>query len=107
MLAEETYKSLVTMEFLEHVEFDLKTIVQIKQGTKVWATVPNWASSLTCGVFKDTAEVAARYAPFFLPFRVDGLVENQVGKTFFLIKCVYAVKFHTVFAFPMRRRARQ
>ena len=88
VLIDRNYDSLLTMEFLEHVEFDLGVIHQIRPGTKVWATVPNFPYVSHVRHFRDALEVNDRYGRFFSGLRVNTFLENPAGKTFFLMEGV-------------------
>lgn len=80
------YDCVVTMEFLEHVEFDLNVLEQIKSGTKVFATVPNFPYVSHVRHFENVGEVINRYNHLFAELSVYPFLENNKGKTFFLIE---------------------
>jgi len=80
------YDCLVTMEFLEHVPFDLEVLERIKSGARVIATVPNFPYVSHVRHFRDADEVRSRYQRHFSSFTVDAFLENQQGKTFFLME---------------------
>jgi len=84
------YDCIVTLEFLEHVHFDLDVIQRIRPGTKFFATVPNFPYVSHVRHFTDAAQVSLRYQSYFSEFTVDDFLENEVGKTFFLMEGVKA-----------------
>jgi len=86
ILSTYVYDCVVTMEFLEHVEFDLDILKQVKQGTKLFATVPNFPYVSHVRHFITKEEVSSRYAHLFSELTVDSFLENDSGKKFFLIE---------------------
>ena len=82
------YDCIVTLEFLEHVEFDLDIVRRIRPGTRFYATVPNFPFVSHVRHFTDAAAVRTRYGEAFRDFSVDALLENAAGKTFFLMEGV-------------------
>ena len=86
VLEQEDYDVIVTMEFLEHVEFDLDVVRKIRPGTTVLATVPNFPYTSHVRHFNNEREVHERYASEFCDFRIDAFVENDAGKTYFLFE---------------------
>ena len=86
LLSTYQYDCVVTMEFLEHVEFDLNVLEQIKSGTKVFATVPNFPYVSHVRHFENVNEVNKRYKHLFAELSVYPFLENNKGKTFFLIE---------------------
>ena len=81
-----SYDCVVTLEFLEHIEFDLEVLRQIKTGSKVFATVPNFPYVSHVRHFKNEMEVINRYKHLFSDLTVDSFIENSKGKTFFLLE---------------------
>jgi len=79
---------VVTLEFLEHVEFDIPLLSRIKPGTRVFATVPNFPYAGHVRWFDTVEQVAARYASLFSHFTVDAFLGNAKGKTFYLMEGV-------------------
>src|SRR6185436_747485 len=59
------YDCVVTLEFLEHVHFDLDVIERIRKGTKVFASVPNFPYVSHVRHFTDVTEVKLRYQRYF------------------------------------------
>ncbi len=86
ILQTSAYDCIVTLEFLEHVEFDLEVIRRIRPGTKFFATVPNFPYESHVRHFANESEVKERYQPFFSEFTVDTFLENAKGKTFYLME---------------------
>lgn len=86
ILSVHDYDCVVTMEFLEHIEFDLDVLAQIKPGTKVFATVPNFPYVSHVRHFQNKHEVINRYNHLFSELSVYPFLENNRGKTFFLIE---------------------
>ena len=86
ILATYDYDCVITMEFLEHIEFDIDVLKQIKSGTKVFATVPNFPYVSHVRHFENTDEVINRYNYLFSEFSVYPFLENNKGKIFFLIE---------------------
>lgn len=79
------YDCIVSLEFLEHVEFDLELIRRIKPGTQFYSTVPNFPYISHVRHFRNEEDVQARYGQFFKNCTVDRFVENIDGRTYFLI----------------------
>lgn len=86
ILSTYNYDCVVTMEFLEHVEFDLNVLEQIKPGTKVFATVPNFPYVSHVRYFENASAVTNRYNCLFTALSVSPFLENKKGKTFFLME---------------------
>ncbi len=82
------YDTVLSLEFLEHVEFDLLVLEQLRPGTRIFATVPNFPYASHVRHFKNGAEVRDRYGHLFDDYRVDDFLENDRGKTFFLMEGV-------------------
>lgn len=80
------YDCVVTMELLEHVEFDLEVLQKIKPGIKVFATVPNFPYISHVRHFVKEQAVSERYSHLFSDFSVSSFLENLEGKRFFLIE---------------------
>jgi ubiquinone/menaquinone biosynthesis C-methylase UbiE len=87
ILDKESYDCVVSLEFLEHVEFDLELIGRIKRGTKFFGMVPNFPYTSHVRHFTNEAEVQARYGHLFSDCRVDQFLEN-LELIFFLIEGV-------------------
>ena len=86
MLRDLPYDTIVSLEFLEHVPFDLEVIGNVRRGTKVFATVPNFPYVSHVRHFTSEADVRLRYGRFFSDLTVDAFLENPEGKTFYLME---------------------
>jgi SAM-dependent methyltransferase len=79
------YDAVISTEFLEHVEGDLEVLGRIRKGTYFIGTVPDFPYTSHVRHFRNTTEVAERYASLFDDFRVDDFYANDSGKTFFIL----------------------
>lgn len=79
------YDSLVTLEFLEHIDEDTEVLSRIRSGTHVLATVPNFPYVSHVRHFNNSGEVLARYGEYFDQLRVDTFLEDKAGKAYFLL----------------------
>lgn len=79
------YDTVITMEFLEHVEGDVEVIRRIRQGTRFLGTVPNFPYVSHVRHFENCEQVAERYGSCFRDLSVDSFLEDPEGKTYFLI----------------------
>lgn len=70
-LEEAGYDTVISMEFLEHVDDDLSVIERIRSGTRFFATVPDFLSESHVRCFSTNEEVIRRYSSFFDSFTVD------------------------------------
>ena len=86
VLESRDYDCLLAMEFLEHVEEDLKVLQRVKAGTKLFGTVPNFPSVSHVRYFSSAEEVESRYAALFSAFRVDSFLKGAEGPTFYLFE---------------------
>jgi SAM-dependent methyltransferase len=85
------YDIFLTTEFLEHVENDLDILKKVRSGTRVYATVPNFADPGHVRFFKNADEVKARYGHLFQTIKVDVYLENNVsGLSYFLFEGIRA-----------------
>jgi SAM-dependent methyltransferase len=80
------YDLVIATEFLEHVERDLQVISAIRSGSYFIGTVPNFPAAAHVRYFKDSEEVGNRYSKFFTDFKVDAILANDKGRTFFLMQ---------------------
>ncbi len=80
------YDAVVCTEFLEHVEEDLRVIENIRPGSRVYATVPNFPYKSHVRHFSNIDEVIGRYKELFDPLRVDQFAGDAKGKLYFLIE---------------------
>ena len=65
IFAEFEHDAIVCTEVLEHIEDDLLVVSRFGAGTRCLCTVPNFPYESHVRHFRDAAEVAARYGPFF------------------------------------------
>ena len=79
------YDAVLSLEFLEHVERDIEILNKIKSGTRFMGTVPNFPHASHVRHFQDIEQVRTRYQQCFESLSVDWLVENEQGKTFYLL----------------------
>lgn len=80
------YDTVISTEFLEHVEQDIDVLGKLRRGTTVIATVPNFPYVSHVRHFSDPASVAERYGPLFDDFSVTPIPGVASGTTFFLIQ---------------------
>ena len=80
------YNTVVTTEFLEHVERDTEVISAIKPGTWFIGTVPNFPYRSHVRHFRDTMEVIDRYARYFESFEALPVLLNERGTTVYLMQ---------------------
>jgi len=66
-----SYRTVVTLEVLEHIENDLELLKRIRPGVRVLASVPSFPSRFHVRHFGGCEEVAVRYGGLFDEFRVD------------------------------------
>jgi len=64
------YDAVAMCEFLEHVDDDMVILGNIRSGTKVFGTVPDFICDGHVRCFKDAGEVAARYGHFMDKFTI-------------------------------------
>lgn len=88
LIRDAPYDAVITTEFLEHVEGDTAILEQIRSGTFVLATVPNFPFASHVRHFSSAAEVVARYAPLFDNLRVDWFFGNDRGQIYYLLEGV-------------------
>jgi 2-polyprenyl-3-methyl-5-hydroxy-6-metoxy-1,4-benzoquinol methylase len=80
------YNTVISTEFLEHVERDTDVISAIKPGTWFVGTVPNFPYRSHARHFRDAREVIDRYARFFEPFEVLPVLLDEGGATVYLMQ---------------------
>ena len=90
LLETETYDTIVTTEFLEHVEEELEVIGKIRPGTRVLGTVPNFPYVSHVRHFDTAEQVYERYSDDFRDFRVTEIDGVQPDTKFFLMDGVKA-----------------
>jgi SAM-dependent methyltransferase len=78
------YDAIVCTEVLEHVEADLAIVSRFPPGKRCICSVPSFPDSSHVRVFRDNADVAARYAPFFDGFDVCALIRPEADSRYFL-----------------------
>ena len=71
------YDVIICTEVLEHIQDDLLVLSRFPAGTRCLCTVPNFQYESHVRHFRNTSEVAARYAPFFGDFDVAGFKGPQ------------------------------
>lgn len=80
------YDTIVSTEFLEHVEEDLAVLSRIREGVYVIATVPNFPYVSHVRHFTDCRSVADRYKYLFEGFNVVEIPGKSKGQKFFLLE---------------------
>jgi len=86
LLDDYPYDTVVSTEFLEHVEKDTVIIERIRKGAHFIGTVPSFAFTSHVRHFGSCGEVSERYSKYFNDFRVDSFSANDKGKTFFILE---------------------
>ena len=80
-----SYDCVLTTEFLEHVEQEIDVLTQIKPGTFILATVPNFTAPGHVRYFDSKEKVYERYEQYFDSFRVDEhLADFDITKFYIL-----------------------
>ncbi|MCC5669059.1 class I SAM-dependent methyltransferase [Nostoc sp. CHAB 5784] len=79
------YDTVVTTEFLEHVERDIEVIENIRKGTRFYGSVPNFPWISHVRYFNSVQEVYDRYAQYFDSFRVDTLLSIHNNSTVYYL----------------------
>jgi 2-polyprenyl-3-methyl-5-hydroxy-6-metoxy-1,4-benzoquinol methylase len=82
------YDCVIALEFLEHASFDLEIILQIKAGTRVFASLPNFPYPSHVRYFQDEQVVRQRYQEYFSEFQVDTFLADPLGHAYFLIDAI-------------------
>jgi SAM-dependent methyltransferase len=80
------YDCCLALEFLEHVENDTEILRRLRQGSRFYATVPNFADTAHVRHFTGVPAIEARYGECFSEYRVDPHRANGEGLMFFLIE---------------------
>lgn len=80
------YDTVLTTEFLEHVERDIDIIRRIRLGVRFIATVPNFPYVSHVRHFENPEEAFERYGSFFEDFSIVVIPANEQGKKFFLME---------------------
>jgi 2-polyprenyl-3-methyl-5-hydroxy-6-metoxy-1,4-benzoquinol methylase len=87
-LSSHHYDAVIILEFLEHIDRDLEALGRIRPGTLVIGTVPNFPDDGHVRYFKSHQEVRDRYQQSLRNLRVDSVLGDQSGKTFYLLEGV-------------------
>lgn len=82
------YDTAIATEFLEHVAGDLEILAKLPSGTRFLGTVPNFPYVSHVRHFSDDRDVLDRYQQVLQSCSVSSFLENDQGKTFFLIEGV-------------------
>jgi SAM-dependent methyltransferase len=90
LLEKMDYDTVISLEFLEHVNEDVAVLRRIRQGKRFYGSVPNFPYESHVRHFQNSEEVTERYGSLFTQFKVDTLLANEQGKRFFLIEGVRA-----------------
>ena len=85
-LEEETYNTVISTEFLEHVKNDVTVIERIRPGTMVIASVPNFPHKEHVRHFANTLEVYNRYIGYFKELYVVPIKAHKLGLMHFLMQ---------------------
>jgi trans-aconitate methyltransferase len=80
------YDWALALEVLEHIEDDIGVLGQLKPGTRVILTVPNFPDRAHVRVFSDAAEVERRYGHLFEDTTVDTFKHGSAGLEIFLLE---------------------
>jgi 2-polyprenyl-3-methyl-5-hydroxy-6-metoxy-1,4-benzoquinol methylase len=80
------YDTVISTEFLEHVEGDLQVLGKLRPGTRVIATVPNFPYVSHVRHFDDADAVTDRYGTLFRDFSVATIVGAKKGTRFYLLQ---------------------
>jgi 2-polyprenyl-3-methyl-5-hydroxy-6-metoxy-1,4-benzoquinol methylase len=78
------YDTVVSTEFLEHIEHDLDVVGKIRTGTRFYGTVPNFPGHSHVRHFTSTQEVYDRYGRYFQAFSVDEFLGVHKGRFYLL-----------------------
>ena len=82
------YDVVVSTEFLEHVEEDLRILDLIRPGTRVYGSLPNFPHRAHVRHFNSEKEVYERYSSRFTGFKVDKFLFGSGGMAFFVFEGV-------------------
>jgi len=80
------YDAVISFEFLEHVNEDISVLRRIPTGRRVIGSVPNFLCASHVRRFLSSDEVVERYGGLFEQFRVDPLLADNIGTTFYLFE---------------------
>ncbi len=82
------FDTILSTEFLEHVERDLYVIENMPPGIRFYGSVPNFPAEGHVRYFSTVDEVRERYGSYFDDFRVDKILRRETGNGFFLMEGV-------------------
>lgn len=85
-LEDHLYDTVVSLEFLEHVERDLDVLRRIKPGTNFIGSVPSFPSESHVRWFDTVEEVSERYSDLFTEFRVDRHLLSRSGRCLYIMQ---------------------
>ena len=85
LLSDHSYDCALIMEFLEHIEEDLRVIELVRPGTYVLATVPNFTSAGHVRFFDSAGDVHERYASSLDRLVVTTIEMNPQGHKHFIL----------------------
>jgi SAM-dependent methyltransferase len=88
LFSEERYDTVVSTEFLEHIEDDLGVLKRIRRGTHFVGTVPNYPYVSHVRHFLDVAEVHARYGALIASLSITPIIRDDKGHVLFLMEGV-------------------
>jgi len=80
------YDTMVSTEFLEHVEQDLEILSKIRPGISCLATVPDFPYISHVRHFHDALSVGDRYSSLFSDLSIVGIRGIQPGTCFYLMQ---------------------
>ena len=87
-LQDEDYDCVVALEFLEHVDGDLAILEQVRSGTTIIASVPNYLTPAHVRHFESADEVRERYTPLIDDLDVIGFQTTAKGNALFVMQGV-------------------
>ena len=85
VLQEISYDTVISLEFLEHVQKELSVLEKIRSRTRFIGTVPDFPYISHVRHFKSTQEVLDRYGYLFHTFTVDEFKDPSGRKRYFLL----------------------
>jgi 2-polyprenyl-3-methyl-5-hydroxy-6-metoxy-1,4-benzoquinol methylase len=81
-----SYELVISTEFLEHVNQDLKVIERIRPETFFLATVPNYPWTSHVRHFESCEQVEERYSDYFVDLQVSPILRRKDGKVIFVME---------------------
>lgn len=81
-----SYNTVITTEFLEHVERDLDVIGRIRAGTTILATVPNYPWTSHVRHFDTAEQVMERYSPLISGLDVFPILRLESNKIIYVME---------------------